>query len=285
VPSFDRFIAVDWSGAKGKSYKGIAVAECLKGSEAPTLVAPPGHRWKRSQFVEWLSTYHDPHARILVGIDCSFALPAEMASQLLGDGYSAFDLWSYIDTISLLQGDFCASEFVTHNDHRHLYWHSGTRPPDFVESHRATEKACAHNKLGHPQSTLKLIGSKQVGKASLAGMRVLHALKRRLGNDFAVWPFEPIDGARIVCVEIYPRLFLRMAGHGNGKAAASDISNCLAELGSLPFNGSAALSDHDTDALVSAAGLRAIVDDHDNWQPKTLDSLAIRAEGWIFGVT
>jgi len=285
MPSFDHFIAVDWSGAKGKSYKGIAVAECVSGREAPSLVAPPGHRWTRSQFVEWLWAHADGHARLLVGIDCSFALPAEMASQLLGDGYSVFDLWGYIDDISASQGDFCASEFVTHEDHGHLYWHSGKRPVDFVESHRETERACADNKLGNPQSTLKLIGSKQVGKASLAGMRVLHELKRRLGNDFAVWPFEPIDSARIVCVEIYPRLFLRMAGHGNGKAALSDINRCLAELGSLPFDGSAVLSDHDTDALVSAAGLRAIVDDQDKWKPRTLDSLAIRAEGWIFGVT
>ena len=45
------------------------------------------------------------------------------------------------------------------------------------------------------------------------------------------------------------------------------------------------LIDHETDALVAAAGLRFIAGDSAVWKPKGLDALAIRAEGWIFGVT
>jgi hypothetical protein len=45
------------------------------------------------------------------------------------------------------------------------------------------------------------------------------------------------------------------------------------------------LIDHETDALVAAAGLRFIADDPAVWQPRGLDALARRAEGWIFGVT
>ncbi len=282
---FDRFVAVDWSGAKGKSYRGIAVAACKAGEGAPVLIEPPDRRWTRSQFVEWVFAQDDPSSRLLMGIDCAFALPEAMASRLIGDHYTTFELWDYVNRISIAQGDFCGGDFVKHRDHAGLYWHSGPRPADFIEHRRATEKACADNRLGNPQSTLKLIGSKQVGKASLAGMRVLHALKTRFGGDFAVWPFEPVDSARIVCVEIYPRLFLKMAGHGNGKVKASELNNCLTKLKSEAFEGPACLDDHETDALVSAAGLRAIAPDQGRWQPSQLNSLAIRAEGWIFGVT
>jgi hypothetical protein len=45
------------------------------------------------------------------------------------------------------------------------------------------------------------------------------------------------------------------------------------------------LIDHETDALVAAAGLRFIAHDFAVWTPKGLDALAMRAEGWIFGVT
>jgi hypothetical protein len=44
-------------------------------------------------------------------------------------------------------------------------------------------------------------------------------------------------------------------------------------------------TDHDTDALIAAAGLRHIAGDPRVWSPPGLDALARRAEGWIFGVT
>ncbi len=44
------------------------------------------------------------------------------------------------------------------------------------------------------------------------------------------------------------------------------------------------LIDHETDALVAAAGLRFIAGDPAVWKPTGLDALAMRAEGWIFGV-
>jgi hypothetical protein len=281
-PRFDRYIAVDWSGALGPNYAGIAVAECGAGEQAPILVAPPSRNWRRSDFADWLAAQDD---RVLVGIDCAFALPAAAAETRLGSGYDAASLWNAIEQVCADHGDFYGGAFADH--HAKLFWRSGKRPVDFAEHHRTTEIACRDQGLGAPESPLKLIGAKQVGKGGLAGMRTLGALKRRLGDAFAVWPFDCINSARMVCVELYPRLFLRMAGHGNGKVRnLDDLNRCLGALGSRLYNSSAvAFSDHDTDALIAAAGLRHIAGDPRVWSPPGLDALARRAEGWIFGVT
>jgi hypothetical protein len=79
---------------------------------------------------------------------------------------------------------------------------------------------------------------------------------------------------------------MRMAGHGSKKIrTAAELDRCLAALGSRPgAMEAAALSDHESDALVSAAGLRLIAGDAGVWSPPGLDDLARRAEGWIFGV-
>ncbi len=287
IPAFERFVGVDWSGARGGAYSGIAVAECGTGSGAPALVPPPARRWRRTDFVDWVVAQASDRRRMLIGIDCAFALPAAMATGLLGEDYSAAALWAHIDAICAGADDYYGGAFALHEAHRHLFWHDGPRPPDFTEHHRAGEHACRAAGLGSPESPLKLVGARQVGKGGLAGMRVLAALREQLGGLFAVWPFDLIEGARIVCVELYPRLFMRMAGHGNAKVRSGDALNrCLAALRSEPAMGmEETLVDHDTDALVAAAGLRLIAGEPAVWSPAGLDSLAIRAEGWIFGVT
>jgi hypothetical protein len=77
------------------------------------------------------------------------------------------------------------------------------------------------------------------------------------------------------------------AGHGRTKIRTAEaLQRCLAALGSAPAEGLPdRLSDHESDALASAAGLRAIADRPGIWAPPGLDALARGVEGWIFGVT
>jgi len=286
IEPFDGFVAVDWSGARGGNYDGIAVARCRPGGGTPVLVDPPGRKWRRSDFVDWLSSEGKSGERLLVGIDCAFALPDETARTILGEGYTVFDLWGHIDRICDGAEDYYGGAFAEHEPHRRHFWMSGARPMGFAELHRATEWACRQGGHGAPESPLKLVGARQVGKGGLAGMRVLAELGRRLGDAFSVWPFGEVQSANIVCVELFPRMFLRAAGHGNGKVRTrAELDRCLTALDSPPYDGRAAtLSDHQTDALVASAGLRRIADDPDIWAPAGLDQLARRAEGWILGV-
>ena len=50
---FGHFAAIDWSGAVGPRQRGLAVAICAAGSEAPTLVRP-GHIWSRAEVLDLL---------------------------------------------------------------------------------------------------------------------------------------------------------------------------------------------------------------------------------------
>ena len=70
---FAAYVAIDWSGAKGRRHKGIAIAEA-RGDAAPRLVRP-GHVWSREEVLAWLlkRAAREP---TLFGFDFSFA-PAD----------------------------------------------------------------------------------------------------------------------------------------------------------------------------------------------------------------
>ena len=84
IPAFARFAAIDWSGAKGRRHKGIAVALAEADAVAPVLVRP-GHAWSRSELLDWLLEAA-AEAPTLFGFDFSFAPPiAERGEYLPGE--------------------------------------------------------------------------------------------------------------------------------------------------------------------------------------------------------
>ncbi|HEX8526631.1 MAG TPA: hypothetical protein VF689_06625, partial [Allosphingosinicella sp.] len=99
TPRFQRFAAIDWSGAKGRRHKGIAIAVCEAEGGPPRLVRP-GHVWSRTEVLDWLvSTAAD--APTLYGFDFSFAPPiAERGEYLPGEPgvpSTAREFWAYVD--------------------------------------------------------------------------------------------------------------------------------------------------------------------------------------------
>jgi hypothetical protein len=163
-----------------------------------------------------------------------------------------------------------------------LYWSSGTMPAGWVARQRMTEIACATATRTRPETVFKLIGSKQVGKASLTGIRVLRQVRARSAGKVTIWPFERAAGS--VMVEIYPTLFRKTAADTLAKLRTrGELDTALRSLGSKGVeDGDENLSDHDTDALISAAGLRKLW--ADGRMPLAPVSGRIAREGWIFGV-
>ena len=289
APTFDAFVAVDWSGAS-KVYKGIAVAKCEAGRSAPTLMASErGRLWTRAAFAEWLKQELNDGKRLLIGLDFAFGLPYEANHGYLGGQASQIDnifaLWNLIDRDSRAESDFGCTTFVNHPKYASLFWRSGPRCSTWAERKRQTELACAKATRTYPETVYKLLGSKQVGRASITGIRVLHHVRAHYGKQVAIWPFEKVKHSTIV--EIYPTLFRRSSMGTVAKVrSVSDLNAGLAVLGSDPVarRGHQSLSDHETDALLSAAGLRSIARLPETWIPRNSTGSLARREGWIFGV-
>lgn len=264
---FDACVGIDWSGAVAPGYRGVAVAVAEPGDAAPVLVAPPGPRWRRRDVLDWLQAETARGRRLLAGFDLAFALPEPFAPPPA--------LWAEIEARCADDPDFAARRYA---DGDARFWARGPRPATWIDRPRPTEIACRDQGHGHPQTPLKLIGARQVGLGSLAGARLLHALRGSAAAQWQVWPFDGRpDGRRSVCVEIYPRLFIRGAGGGNAKLDGPALDAALVALGSRPAQ--RVVDDHQADALISAAGLRRHAGDDSLW-----DAGLGQPRGWIFGV-
>jgi len=279
---FKRFAAIDWSGAKGKRHKGIAIALCETGDTAPALVRP-GHVWSRTGVLEWLLETAD-EAPTLFGFDCSFAPPiAERGAYLPGEAdvpADARSFWAYVDRLSEDE-DLGAASFLEKAHRRHFYFGAadGTKR-DFLH-HRVCEHAFNATGGGKASTLYDAIGAAQVAKASFAGMRLLH----RLGGRVPIWPMDALPPQGSLVVEIYTRAFIRLAGLSGRKVRSRDqLDAALAALGSGPAALAHEPDDHETDALIAAAGMRAIAGRRCYWHPSGLTAGLARSEGWTFGV-
>jgi len=282
APDFTRFAAIDWSGAKGKQHKGIAVAMVEAGADAPRLVRP-GHAWSRIEILDWLVETASG-APTLFGFDFSFAppimgrgayLPGEEG---LPDEAKAF--WSYVDDMCEDE-DLGAASFLERHHRRHFYFGAADGAKRDFLHHRACETTFNASGGGKASTVYDAIGAAQVAKASFAGMRLL----RRLNGRVPIWPFDHDPGEGSLVVEIYTRLFIRLAGLSGRKVRDTEtLDSALAALDSGPARLDHAPSDHETDVLIAAAGLRAIARRSDLWSPHGLTPEIARTEGWTFGV-
>jgi hypothetical protein len=289
MKNFDQFVGIDWSGAKAPiKTKSIAVATCPQGQLAPTL-----HEKIRSRtaVAEWMESLIKEDKRTLIGIDCNFGYAAQVVKKQLGIKANAYDLWAEVERVNEGELNFFAGQFWSHKKYASDFWTQGKMPDEFTMPKRVTEVICTENGYGRPESPFKLIGAKQVGKGGLAGMLLAHYLKKNFGKKIAIWPFDThYNEANVVMTEIYPRQFLMRVGHGTTKVRDQETLNSI-----LPFFGSQKIreeqniTDHDTDALVSAAGLRYLCGMKANVPPQIakpakMTPNARLCEGWIFGV-
>lgn len=281
-PRFADFVAIDWSGAKGRRHKGIAIAEAKADGSAPRLVRP-GHVWSRTEVLDWL-VGRATASPTLFGFDFSFAPPfEEKGAYLPGETDvpdTAREFWAYVDA-QVRDEDLGAASFLEQVHRRHFYFGiaDGTKA-DFVRFRVCDARL---NAMGGRKtaSAYDAIGAAQVAKASFAGMRLLH----RLAGRVAVWPMDPLPEHGSAVVEIYTRIYLRSAGLSGAKIRTrSELNRALAGLGSPPVRLRFEPSDHQTDALVTAAGMRAHASDSRAFRPDGLTAQLAATEGWTFGI-
>lgn len=279
--SFDRFVAVDWSGAKGVRHRGIAVAMAGPGAEAPVLVPPPfPGGWARGEVAGWLEALP---GRVLAGFDFSFAPPFVDRGAYLPGLETAADgpgFWRHVDGLSG-DDDYGAAGFMGGEARAHFWMGAADGPKARFMHFRRCERRFNAGGGGKASTVFDCVGAAQVAKASFAGMRVLN----RLRGAYAVWPFDEPGGRTVV--EIYTRAMLRHArGRGLKLRDMEALNAALSKLGSEAVAGdrSRELSDHETDVLVSAAALRKLAGEPGWWAPEGLTPEIARTEGWTFGI-
>ena len=220
----------------------------------------------------------------MFGFDFSFAPPfVERDAYLPGETGvpdNAREFWAYVDALCHDE-DLGAASFLEEVHRRHFYFGIA----DGVKADFVRFRICdAHlNAQGGRKtaSAYDAIGAAQVAKASFSGMRLLH----RLDGGVAIWPMNPLpDGASAV-VEIYTRIYLRNAGMSGKKLRTrAELNRALTGLGSKPVRLKFEPNDHQTDALVTAAGMRAHLSNPWAFSPPGLTSELSQTEGWTFGI-
>lgn len=285
---FRHFVAIDWSGAKGARHKGIALAIADAAGGPPVLAR---HLWSRDEVLAVLRDALPPDT--LVGLDLGIALPfADCGAYFPEWPDSPPDapaLWALINRIAAGEPNLGASAIVDHAVLRTYFRDGVNTGPQFRcdgATHgrgrfRVTEHAQA--RMGcKPYSNFNLVGAAQVGKSSLTGMRMLHHLRGRL----PVWPVDPLPESGSVVVEIYTSLAALDAGRSAGRAkmrSFADLNDALSALASPPVAGEGTIDDHSSDALLTAAWLRAVAEEPRRWAPPELTPELARTEGWTFG--
>jgi hypothetical protein len=281
VSRFASCVAIDWSGAKGRRHKGIAIAEA-RGGDPPRLVRA-GHVWSREEVLDWLlgRAGEEP---TLFGFDFSFAPPfAERGAYLPGeDGVpdTARDFWAYVERQSRDE-DLGAASFLEEVHRRHFYFGIA----DGVKADFMHFRQCEHcfNRMGGGKASTvyDAIGASQVAKASFSGMRLLHGL----GGKVPVWPFDPVPAQGSLIVEIYSRAAIRAGGlPGKKIRSLAELNDALDRLGTGPVQLDHWLTDHQTDALITAAAMRADISRPEAFEPPGLTPEIASTEGWTFGI-
>ena len=245
----------------------------------------------RGGILDWLRSLAEAKADIVIGLDLSPTFPfLDTGAYFPGWSESPADpraLWALVERIAADDPHMSANSFVDHPEaSRYFRRHGGREGDRFgggigrlreVERHqRATGQA-------NSWSCFNLVGAGQVGKSSLTGMRVLHALD----GAIPFWPFDPVPDKGPLLIEIYTSLAARAAGLGKGRSKVRDAEGLCAALQTLGSPDCPPLrryDDHATDALITAAWLRGAVRNESLWAPQAMSARVAQLEGWTFGI-
>ena len=193
---------------------------------------------------------------------------------------NARDFWAYVERNSQDE-DLGAASFLEQVHRRHFYFGiaDGVKS-DFVRFRTCDARLNAQGGR-KTASAYDAIGASQVAKASFSGMRLLH----RLHGNVAIWPMDPLPENGSAVVEIYTRIYIRNAGMtGKKLRSRADLNAALAGIGSKPARLRFEPNDHQTDALVTAAGMRSHLANPNAFAPSGLTAELARTEGWTFGI-
>ena len=159
--------------------------------------------------------------------------------------------WAYVDR-ACDDEDLGAASFLERVHRRHFYFGAADGAKRDFLHHRAVRARVQRH--GRRQGVDALRRDRR--RPGRQGELRRHAAAPRLDGRVPIWPMDPLPGEGSVVVEIYTRAFIRLAGLSGRKVRSDAELNLLAALGSAPARLGREPSDHETDVLIAAAGLR-----------------------------
>ena len=267
---FDTVIMVDWAGGndRGPTHKADAVWTCVAGE------APLYHR-NRQVAEAWLTRRIDEEIgigrRVLAGFDFPFGYPKGLARALVGEE-EPLKLWQWfadqIEDDPKSNNRFeVAARINQLFDGIGPFWGNGRKRDIANLPRKGCERDCdalpewreAERRTKGAFSCWQMAGAGSVGSQVMMGLPVLTRLRARFQG--AAWPFEPLDGAPLALVEIWPSLIAESV-----KAAQRE--------GEI----------RDSAQVRVLAGAIAALDPGQLEQMLTDTPAEARQEGWIFGL-
>ena len=258
MPSFVRYIGIDYSGAETPtaSLKGlrIYVAE----SDAPPVETLPPRSprkyWTRKGIAEWLVERLAEDRPTLVGIDHGFSFPLRYFEvHQLRPNWAAFleDFQRHWPTDENIYVDFVREGALG----------NGAARKGNARWRRLTEE-----RAGGAKSVFHFDVRGSVAKSTHAGIPWLRFIRQRLGPRVHFWPFDgwEIPTRRSAIAEVYPSLWSRNFARDDRDSDQHDAYCIAAWLSRADQNGSL------------AAFLRPAL--------TPPESTLAKVEGWILGV-
>ncbi|MCS6847780.1 MAG: hypothetical protein RMN52_08705 [Anaerolineae bacterium] len=202
MPTFLRFIGIDYSGARTPtdSLPGLRVY-LAEGDAPPAEVRPPSgarKHWTRRGIAEWLVEQLRDGPPALVGIDHGFSFPLQY-----------FQKYALPPDWPIFLDDF----------HRHWPTDEDATSVDFVREGRIGNGAARMGdrrwrrlceiRAGAAKSVFLFDVQGSVAKSTHAGLPWLRHLRQQLGARVHFWPFDGWDAppGRSLIAEVYPSLW------------------------------------------------------------------------------
>ncbi len=201
---FERFIGIDYSGAKTSTSRLSAIQVYLSdGSPEPTLVSSPvsadgrTRNWCRQEVAEFLIAEARSGKMFIAGIDHGFSFPLSYFRKYGIESWSSF-----LDDFCALWPMTCSDVSVDSVRNR------GEGPPRMGEPDelRLTEKWTSSAK-----SVFLFDVQGSVAKSTHAGLPWLKHIRDEAGENIHFWPFDGwrVPPGKSVIAEVYPSLVRR----------------------------------------------------------------------------
>jgi len=258
MPSFARYIGIDYSGAQVPvaSLPGLRVYVADRARPPFELMPSPSPRryWTRRGIAEWLVERLAEHTSTLVGIDHGFSFPLRyFETHGLKPDWPAFldDFQRHWPTDEDIYVDFVRD---------------GLRGNGAARMGNARWRRLTEQRAGSAKSVFHFDVQGSVAKSTHAGIPWLRFIRQQLGSRLHFWPFDgwEIPTGRSAIAEVYPSLWSRSFAR-EGRNGDQQDAFCIA----------ASVSRADRDGSLATFLMPELLPPE-----RTL----AQVEGWILGV-